>query len=76
MPPRKEVSLPATRSGICPVCGKRGTRRTTITHTVNPFNRRADGEMKTRGDVWEDVKRAANEWSAGQFVHAGCEVSR
>jgi hypothetical protein len=65
----------AVRAGACPACGKRGKRQTTIEHTVNPWNRRPDGEPKTWDEVREDVRRKAAEWAAVPFAHAGCEVT-
>lgn len=67
------VSRTATRSGTCPICGKRGTRRTTIEHTVNPWNTNPGGTAKTREQVLDDVAALAKTWAAKPFVHAHCE---
>ena len=67
------ISRRAVRTGECRVCHKKGRRATTITNTVNPFNKNPDGTVRTRVDVYRHVAELAAEWSALPFVHAGCE---
>lgn len=67
------VRRTASRSGICPICGERGTRRTTFEHTINPWNTNPDGSVKTRHQVQADVDTLAKAWSAEPFVHARCQ---
>lgn len=57
--------------GTCPVCGKRTTRRRTFEHTINPFNRNADGQMKSYDEVRADVNAEADAWDP-DFTHAKC----
>jgi hypothetical protein len=38
-------------------CGKRVTRTISVSHTVNPWNRDAGGNVKTRAQVADDVTR-------------------
>jgi hypothetical protein len=43
-------------------CGKKVSRQMTFTKTVNPFNKNADGTVKTREEVRESVQAEAGEW--------------
>ncbi len=61
------VTFPAieqrvSKTAKCIRCAKRLRRSTTISHTINPFNRRADGTPKTREEVRRDVATAAGLW--------------
>lgn len=58
----QEIKTSRRRSGKCPGCGKSVTRSKTFEHTVNPFNRNADGSVKSAAEVRADVNREADEW--------------
>jgi len=45
----------------CKGCGKPRTKAVRVEHTVNPFNRNADGIPKSREEVYRDVKQVFNE---------------
>lgn len=66
------VRWPESRSGKCPVCGKRVRRSTTFQQTLNPFNKNAAGEPKTRSEIWAELKVKAAGWEP-DFTHAACE---
>ena len=68
------VRIRARLRGDCPVCGKTTTRTCVFEHTVNPFNRRADGEPKTQDEVRDDVTAEANTW-VPDFTHVACSVA-
>jgi hypothetical protein len=67
----EEVSAPARRKGNCPVCGKATLRAKRFTQTVNPFNRNADGTVKTRAEVLASVDAQAMAWEP-DFTHYAC----
>jgi hypothetical protein len=46
----------------CASCGKAVSRSTTIIKTVNPFNKNADGSIKTRAEVRADCDKEASKW--------------
>jgi hypothetical protein len=48
--------------GPCTGCGKTITRSRTFEHTVNPFNKRPDGGVKTWDEVRADVNAEADAW--------------
>ena len=57
--------------GTCPVCGKRVARSRTFEKTVNPFNRNADGSIKTSAEVYDAVKAEGEAWQP-DFTHEAC----
>lgn len=58
--------------GKCPVCGKQTTRRKTFEHTINPFNKNADGTVKDWAQVRQDVNAEANAW-VPDHRHEACK---
>lgn len=71
-------SIVAERRGKCPVCGKPTRRRQTFQGTVNPFNRRPDGAIKTWPEVRADVEAKADAWNPPPdvFEHEKCRHGR
>lgn len=68
-----EVSYHARKVGLSAKCDKPATRQRKFTNTINPFNRNPDGSVRTRSEVWENVKRLGHEWEAEPVRHARCE---
>lgn len=68
----------ASRKGDCPTCGKSTTRTQTFQATVNPFNKRPDGVVKTWAEVQTDVQAKADAWTPdpATFEHVTCEAAR
>ena len=69
----EQVSVQGRKSGTCPVCGHPARRQKVFTNTVNPFNKNADGTVKTRAEVHVDVRALWREWISTPVLHAGCE---
>lgn len=44
----------------CRVCGKTLNRKVVVEHTVNPFNKNADGSIKNRAEVGRGASAAAD----------------
>jgi hypothetical protein len=65
------VGYPITKPTACSVCGKKMRRSTTFTQTINPFNKNADGVMKTRGEIWKELAAEAESWTP-VAVHPKC----
>jgi hypothetical protein len=58
-----EIRWPSGRRTLkCRNCGRRFTRSRTFTQTVNPWNKNADGEIKTRHEIYAELKAEANAW--------------
>jgi len=58
----REIWTRRIARGKCRECGKALTRSKTFTHTVNPWNKTAAGDVKTSEEVWADVRAEADEW--------------
>ncbi len=68
----QEVRYPVKRRVQCAGgCGKKLTRQTTLTQTINPFNKNADGTVKTYADIWQELKAEAGRWQPSA-VSATC----
>lgn len=50
------VRLRQSVAYTCPRCTKNRTKIVCVEHTINPFNKNADGTVKTRQQVYECVK--------------------
>lgn len=59
-------------SGVCTRCGKRRSRTFRITHTINPFNKNADGSVRTRDEVAACVREELAALVATPFLCATC----
>lgn len=64
-----------SHTGKCPVCGKSVRRSRTFEHTVSPFNRNADGSIRTPEEIRVRVKAEADAWQP-DFTHGTCRAHR
>ena len=70
----QEVSLVATKSGVCNVCGKQCKRSQKFWETINPFNLNAQGFVKTREEIRDELSEKVAEWQKSPAMHKKCEV--
>lgn len=68
----KEVTHPVTKRVDCRVCGKKVTRSTTLSQTVSPFNKDADGQPKTAEQIRAELRAEAETWQPRNDIHAAC----
>ena len=68
----EQVTQQATKNLPCPSCGKKVRRSTTISNTVNPFNKNAEGEVRSRAEVRACVLDLAAQWQAQAEVCTPC----
>lgn len=68
-----EISTFAEKSGKCDVCGKACKRREKFYQTLNPFNKNADGSVKTYQEIRKEIELKATEWKLKPVRHAKCE---
>jgi len=66
------VSYPATKTLRCPICGNRVRRQRTFRQTLNPFNRTANGTLKTRGQILRELGSEAAAWAKIPEPHRMC----
>lgn len=69
----ERVPLTATKSVRCTVCGKKIRRQRTFEQTINPFNKTADGQVKTYKHIYPELEAKATAWKAEPETHAKCE---
>lgn len=67
----RPVEAHRTRSGKCPVCGRRTKRSHTATMTISPFNKNPDGSVRTSAEVRKAVEAEADAW-VPDFRHWDC----
>lgn len=67
------VKVRASRSVACPKCGKKVKRSRTFERTLNPFNKNADGSVKTYSEVLADVGAEARFWMKQAEPCATCK---
>lgn len=66
------VKQRATKNLPCPVCGKKARRERTFEGTINPYNRNASGQVKTRPEVQADLQALARVWQQQPEAHQKC----
>ncbi|MGH9251976.1 MAG: hypothetical protein ACRD0W_21030, partial [Acidimicrobiales bacterium] len=49
------VKRTVTKAVPCAVCGRKIRRQRTFQQTINPFNKGADGVVKTRAQIWAEL---------------------
>ena len=69
----EQLQTAAVKSLPCPGCGRKVRRQRTFTQTLNPFNRNAAGDPKTRPEVYESLRAKAAAWRAEPVTCSRCE---
>lgn len=67
-----EVTNQVVKSLPCPICGKKLRRQRTFMQTRNPFNKNADGSVKTTLDILKELMVEASKWQAVAEPHPKC----
>jgi len=67
-----EVSMRAEKSVKCQ-CGKRLKRSKTFCQTINPFNKREDGAIKERDDIYRELVVEVKQWKTEPETCTQCE---
>ncbi len=68
-----EMGFKTSKSGVCPKCGKRATRANHFYQTLNPFNKNADGTLKSSAEIIAEEREKSKVWKALPTFHARCE---
>lgn len=58
----EKVEHPVSKTAKCVECGKRLRRQTTVSQTLNPYNKNANGRVKTRQEILAELAVKAKEW--------------
>lgn len=57
----EEIRMNGKKSFKC-ACGKRITRQTTFSQTINPFNKNKQGNPKSKSEIYAELDQERNEW--------------
>ncbi len=69
----REIKHQASKSLPCPACGKKLRRQRTFGQTLNPFNKNADGQVKTELEIVRELNATAAEWETEPESHPACQ---
>jgi hypothetical protein len=58
----REIKHQASKNLPCPGCGKKLRRQRTFGQTLNPFNKNADGRVKTELEIVRELNATAAQW--------------
>ncbi len=67
-----EVSLTGSKYGKCAVCGKQATKQKKFYQTLNPYNQNSDGSLKSREDIYRELRVTIKTWRKEPVCHAEC----
>lgn len=68
----REIKHQASKNLPCPGCGKKVRRQRTFSQTLNPFNKNADGQIKTELEIVRELVAKAAEWETKPETHDAC----
>lgn len=69
----REIKHQASKNLPCPVCGKKLRRQRTFGQTLNPFNKNADGQVKTELEIVRELNATASDWEREPETHLACD---
>lgn len=70
----QEITHQVTKSVPCTVCGKRVRRQRTFFQTINPFNKNAEGQVKTLPEIMRELVAEGTDWQAEPETHSKCQI--
>lgn len=70
----EQVSRHAEKTVKCAKCGKRLRRQRTFCQTINPWNKTADGRVKTRADIMRELTAQVEAWRVKPELCSRCEA--
>ncbi|HUZ54440.1 MAG TPA: hypothetical protein VMU94_18190 [Streptosporangiaceae bacterium] len=71
----EEVKRQFIKNLPCPGCGRKVRRQRTFCQTLNPWNKRADGMVKSRLDIWDGLAERGMAWQSEAVRCARCEAT-
>jgi len=69
----REVSLHASKRGICPICGKRAERKSKFWQTMSPFNKNGNGIPKSSDEILAELRIERGIWLTADVKHSHCD---
>lgn len=68
----REVALRGRKRVPCQSCGKFITRQRKFWQTLNPFNKKPDGELKQASDIHAELRDEQRKWTEEPEKCSGC----
>jgi hypothetical protein len=68
----ERIPLTARKTARCSQCGKPVRRQRTFGQTVNPYNRNAAGQPKSRQEILAELRDEAQAWKNEPATCAAC----
>ena len=65
------VKRTIAKSFVCQVCTRKGRKQKTFRQTISPFNKNADGTVKTWHDIIIELDAKAEHWEP-EPIHESC----
>lgn len=69
----QEVSITAEKQGKCSCCNKSCKVKKKFYQTLNPFNRNADGAVKSTQEIISEISAERESWMRQPPMHKKCE---
>ncbi|MFE0353647.1 hypothetical protein ACFW2I_09145 [Streptomyces nigra] len=69
-----EVRHQASKNLPCLACGNKLRRQRTFSQTLNPFNKNADGQVKTELEIVRELVVEAADWEKEPELHPRCRA--
>ena len=70
----EEVAISKTKYGVCPKWGKKYQETKQFSQTISPFNKNANGEIKTREEIYDELCVNANKWFDQPIKEHSCKI--
>lgn len=72
----RELKRRASKLVACAVCGAKVKRQRTFMQTLNPWNKNADGTVRSPEDIWRALDTEAGEWAVQPETCRKCESNQ
>ncbi len=70
----EEVYLRSTKSGKCSICNKTAKRSKKFSQTLNPWNIDDKGKVRTRDEIYKELRKDILEWQEKIVLHEKCRI--
>jgi hypothetical protein len=72
----RSIGYSAKKTGKCIVCGKQCSRSNKFYQTQNPFNKNANGEIKTEDEIYKELGIEEKLWRKSPMMHEKCQSNK
>lgn len=72
----EEVCISKTKYGKCSKCGKNYQETKKFAQTINPYNKNADGQIKTYDEIYDELVEKAKKWLEEPISEHNCKIKK